>query len=71
MRNGAPVVVTNSSGNFTIPNHMRVVNPITGGLHDLLITDFRNTSINYTCTAGSSDIFSSIVVKSVGMLLHV
>ena len=69
-RDGMPVIVTNTSGNFFIPNHNPTFNSTTGGSTDLVITnvtlDDNNTP--YTCTATNAPIISSIVLNVTGII---
>ena len=67
-RNGMPVQVTNSNGTSLIPNHNLMFNPTTGGLTDLVITNFTLDDNNtlYICTATGATITSSVVLNVTG-----
>ena len=69
-RDGIPVIVTNASGNFLIPNHNPTFNSTTGGFTDLVITnvtlDDNNTT--YTCTAIGATMTSSVVLNVTGII---
>ena len=67
-RNGMPVQVTNTSGNFFIPNHSIQFNSITRAFTDLVITDvtLEDDNMAYTCTAAFTTITSSVVLNVTG-----
>ena len=69
-RNEMSVQVTNSSGNFFIPNHSTEFNSTTGGFTDLVITDvtLEDNNTVYTCTTASATITSSVVLNVSGKL---
>ena len=65
-----PVIVTNTSGNFLIPNHNPTFNSTTGGLTDLVITDVTldDNNTGYTCTAIGATITSNVVLSVTGII---
>ena len=71
-RNGMPVIETvNSSGTFYIPNHSQLVDPVTGLASDLVITNvtLEDDNANYSCTAATTDIASSVMLNVIGTYL--
>ena len=71
-RNGMPVIVTNTSGTFNIPNHNVLFNSTTGGFTDLVITNVSldDDNVVYTCTALGTNIVSSLKLNVTGMYTH-
>ena len=69
-----PVIVTNASGTFFIPNRSTEFNSTTGAFTDLVITDVTLEDDNsvYTCTATGASIASSVVLNVSGKLyIHI